>query len=281
MAASPGFAPGLTESEAVVLLVTLRGKGKWSPGKVLPPRLLGVGQTRSYFTTGRLFGARDRICTCAVDVLNVVPLLDWAARAKVKRYPGKDSNLQPCTSPVLPAYKAVALPIELPGHGKWRNAVGLHHNLTKCGSICLANSPGSLVRLAFLVKVVGVGRLALPRLFGFEPNRSAVPGKPHAGRRHGSGLPKSCKSAAPEKTFASRKAKHPEGSAILSRCGLLFPMRPGTAGNWFPELELHQHMPLQRRPNCFYSIRESWGPWSDSHRRIWVYKTSPRRNGIP
>jgi len=25
-----------------------------------------------------------------------------------------------------------------------------------------------------------VGRLALPRLFGFEPNRSAVPGKPHA-----------------------------------------------------------------------------------------------------
>ena len=29
-------------------------------------------------------------------------------------------------------------------------------------------------------KVVGVGRLALPRLFGFEPNRSDVPGKPHA-----------------------------------------------------------------------------------------------------
>ena len=24
-------------------------------------------------------------------------------------------------------------------------------------------------------KMVGVGRLALPRLFGFEPNRSAVP----------------------------------------------------------------------------------------------------------
>ena len=71
------------------------------------------------------------------------------------------------------ALEAVALPVELP---KWRNAVGLHHNLTECGSICLANSPGSLVRLAFLLNLVGVGRLALPRLFGFEPNRSAVPG---------------------------------------------------------------------------------------------------------
>src|ERR1700741_1363463 len=26
---------------------------QWSPGKVLPPRLLGVGQTRYYFTTER------------------------------------------------------------------------------------------------------------------------------------------------------------------------------------------------------------------------------------
>ena len=26
--------------------------------------------------------------------------------------------------------------------------------------------------------------------------------------------------------------------------------------NWLPELELHQHPPLQRRPNCCYSIRE-------------------------
>ena len=43
------------------------------------------------------------------------------------------------------------------------------------GTHCLANRPGSLARLAFQ-KMVGVGRLALPRLFGFEPNRSAVPG---------------------------------------------------------------------------------------------------------
>src|SRR5579883_2809264 len=29
---------------------------QWSPGKVLPPRLLGVGQTRYYFTTERKIG---------------------------------------------------------------------------------------------------------------------------------------------------------------------------------------------------------------------------------
>ena len=28
-------------------------EAKWSPGKVLPPRLPGVGRTRCYFTTGR------------------------------------------------------------------------------------------------------------------------------------------------------------------------------------------------------------------------------------
>ena len=59
MAAAPGFAPGPTESEAVVLLITLRSNDKWSPGKVLPPRLLGVGQTRFYFTTGRKLCSRQ------------------------------------------------------------------------------------------------------------------------------------------------------------------------------------------------------------------------------
>src|SRR5207249_3068457 len=51
LAASPGFAPGPPVSETGTLLITPRGK--WSPGKVLPLRLLGVGQTRYYFTTGR------------------------------------------------------------------------------------------------------------------------------------------------------------------------------------------------------------------------------------
>jgi len=55
----------------------------------------------------------------------------------------------------------------------WRNAVDLRH--LPEGTHCLANRPGSLARLAFQ-QMVGVGRLALPRLFGFEPNRSAVPG---------------------------------------------------------------------------------------------------------
>src|SRR5207302_3093402 len=32
---------------------------QWSPGKVLPLRLLGVGQTRYYFTTGRKLAAGD------------------------------------------------------------------------------------------------------------------------------------------------------------------------------------------------------------------------------
>ena len=52
------------------------------------------------------------------------------------------------------------------------------------GAHCLANRPGPLVRLTFQFglpavagqrRLVGVGRLALPRLFDLESNRSAVP----------------------------------------------------------------------------------------------------------
>ena len=57
LAASPGIAPGPPVSETGTLLITPRGK--WSPGKVLPLRLLGVGQTRFYFTTGRKLAAGD------------------------------------------------------------------------------------------------------------------------------------------------------------------------------------------------------------------------------
>ena len=66
LAASPGFAPGPPVSETGALLITPRGNGSpgrssesegWSPGKVLPLRLLGVGQTRYYFTTGRKLAA--------------------------------------------------------------------------------------------------------------------------------------------------------------------------------------------------------------------------------
>ena len=35
-------------------------------------------------------------------------------------------------------------------------------------------------------------------------------------------------------------------------------------GNWIPELDLHQHSPLQRRENYCYSIRE-WGAARDLH----------------
>lgn len=42
LAASPGFTPGPPVSETDALLITPRGK--WSLGKVLPLRLLGVGQ---------------------------------------------------------------------------------------------------------------------------------------------------------------------------------------------------------------------------------------------
>src|SRR5580765_7198706 len=59
------------------------------------------------------------------------------------------------------------------------------------GAHCLANRSGPLVRLTFQIglpsrssterRLVGVGRLALPRLFGFEPKRSAIPCEPHAG----------------------------------------------------------------------------------------------------
>ena len=82
----------------------------------------------------------------------------------------------------------------------------MHH--LPAGTHCLANRPGTLA--GGHSKLVGVGRLALPRLFGFEPNRSAIPGQPHAGRRPGTCL-------------------HPEGAAILSRRGLLFPLRPVAA----------------------------------------------------
>jgi hypothetical protein len=58
-------------------------------------------------------------------------------------------------------------------------------------------------------------------------------------------------------------------------------MRPVADESWLPELDLHQHVPLQRRLNCSYSIREELKPLVDSHRRMWVYKTSPRSNGIP
>src|ERR1043166_5325657 len=57
LAASPGFAPGPPVSETGALLIMQRGN--WSPGKVLPLRLLGVGQTRYYFTTGRKLAAGD------------------------------------------------------------------------------------------------------------------------------------------------------------------------------------------------------------------------------
>ena len=40
----------------------------------------------------------------------------------------------------------------------------------------LVSTEARLARPVDIPKMVGVGRLALPRLFGFEPNRSAVPG---------------------------------------------------------------------------------------------------------
>lgn len=65
--------------------------------------------------------------------------------------------------------------------------------------------------------MVGVGRLALPRLFGFEPNRSAIPGEPHAG---------SPSRSSTNEGWSATRDLHPEGAAILSRRGLLFPLRP-------------------------------------------------------
>jgi len=70
--------------------------------------------------------------------------------------------------------------------------------------------------------MVGVGGIALPRLFDLESNRSAIPGEPHAG------LPS--RSSASEGWSATRDL-HPEGSAILSRRGLLFPLKP-VAEKW-------------------------------------------------
>ena len=101
----------------------------------------------------------------------------------------------------------------------WRNAVDLHH--LPEGTHCLAHRPGTLA--GGHSKLVGVGRLALPRLFGFEPNRSAIPGQPHAGS--------SSRSSKSEGWSATREL-HPEGAAILSRRGLLFPLKPVAVKWW-------------------------------------------------
>ena len=132
------------------------------------------------------------------------------------------------------------------------------HHLPE-GTHCLANRPGSLDQLTFQIgadvrsgehavkpsvsllpdqshkrsipvqaKLVGVGRLALPRLFGFEPNRSAIPCEPHAGL--------SSRGSTSEGWSATRDL-HPEGSAILSRRGLLFPLKP-VAVKWLARRKL-------------------------------------------
>ena len=49
----------------------------------------------------------------------------------------------------------------------------------------LVSTEARFARPVDIPESVGVGRLALPRLFGFEPNRSAIPCEPHAGRRPG------------------------------------------------------------------------------------------------
>src|SRR5580765_5476071 len=101
------------------------------------------------------------------------------------------------------------------------------------GAHCLANRSGPLVRLTFQIglpsrssterRLVGVGRLALPRLFGFEPNRSAIPCEPHAG------LPSHSSTS---EGWSATRDLHPEGSAILSLRGLLFPLKPVAVKWW-------------------------------------------------
>jgi 5-methylcytosine-specific restriction endonuclease McrA len=72
------------------------------------------------------------------------------------------------------------LALSLRAHER-RTAVDLHH--LPEGTHSLASRPGALA--GGHSKLVGVGRLALPRLFEFESNRSAIPDEPHAGRRPG------------------------------------------------------------------------------------------------
>ena len=93
---------------------------------------------------------------------------------------------------------------ELRAH-EWRNAVDLRH--LPEGTHSLAPRPGALA--GGHSKLVGVGRLALPRLFEFESNRSAIPDEPHAGRRPGSGLPKSCQMVSQMSWFAVANCKAP------------------------------------------------------------------------
>ena len=137
------------------------------------------------------------------------------------------------------------------------------HHLPE-GTHCLANRPGSLDQLTFHIgadvrsgelaveppvslspdqnhqrsipvqaKLVGVGRFALPRLFEFESNRSAIPDEPHAGSATREWTSQVLPDGFPKQAGSlSRTAKHPEGSAILSRRGLLFPLKPVAAKWW-------------------------------------------------
>src|SRR5437867_8716063 len=64
---------------------------QWSPGKVLPLRLLGVSQTRSYFTTGR----------------NWLPWLESHQHSRLQRAPSYDSTTRQCWWPAR-----VTLPVQ-------------------------------------------------------------------------------------------------------------------------------------------------------------------------
>lgn len=105
---SPGFTPGPSVSETGVLLALSTG--------IVPACQHSCYQTiRQSWWLARVMR----------PVLRIKSPLHHFNACEPKWCPRKDSNLQPCAGPALPAYKAVALPIEL--KGRWRNAVDLHH----------------------------------------------------------------------------------------------------------------------------------------------------------
>jgi len=68
------------------------------------------------------------------------------SRAK-RKSSRQDSHLDCAPNPGLNGYKPFVL-LYTTG-GKWRNAEGMLPNPQECGSISLAQNPGSLVRFAF------------------------------------------------------------------------------------------------------------------------------------
>lgn len=109
-------------------------------------------------------GAHGRSRTCTGDVLDVVSLLlDYMSM--------KNGNPGGIRTRSYPIESRMSWPVRRQGHENWRNAEDMLLMPRGGGTISLAPSPGTLVRLAFLDEMVFPEGLA-PSTSAFEARRS-------------------------------------------------------------------------------------------------------------